>query len=1140
MGHLRDKVMIKPMSALLLVSSQFILAAWAKPMENGQSVVGREGVIIDCRTQHDSYFPDPDDCRFFYHCSDWTGLERKSCGSLYFHHQKRVCDWPYIVREIRPECPDERNLPPLPKNQVVAIETTEKPIFDDGSYIRFEPNPENKFRFPTPKPRRPVKNPVVFQESDFITNTLRPTLLIKEHEPIRSSHPDVQVIQLSVPPRVPTPSRAEAPRHLSFESDQDGPFILVKKKDPNSSSSVGSTTWISTTTEAPVTVVKTLPSRDIVKSLPTPQPVPVPSFVQQQPTPAPTPAPIHKEIQNARRPLFDPASRPNILKKDRKKPISRTTTTTVSPVRTLPAHRYSPSLRPPIFTTERPKRNDLYCSGPRCFRPRKQDRETFKIKASNGDDIETIFEQVLDTEDADKFKRKSEIKKLLEAAKVETVDNSDVSDDEVVSDEDDDTKSESTTISSLKVPPSERNETYTTTPKPKVEIKSTLSPFRKADERPEFLEVIKMKAEEFKEKLQNEEALTPTTEISVEKDTSERIVISVSKEVSTSIGTSNDQDESLNQEIASTEKLETQETTTENTSSTMSTTSSLDIVSPSSSTEFIAEEIRELFKDTKDPEESLVIVKPSEFDNDLIESFGEVEDMVIVVPSSQVNDDTIDRSEELVDPITTISPEDTIEDDVNALQETRLHSTLVTTMEPFEDAEDLQVTELPTEMPTEVPPIFEVALLIAEDKPDSVEMLTSVLDVFNVTALFEHLQQKPIAQKLQQVNPSSLENLPEDQTLVQDIDHSSIDITEATPVLIEEEVPIDILEEEADETTLIESFISTTTIPSTEQPETMARSSDSDDIQVVLPADQKVSPEIISTDPTTTIATETSSLTIDETSTMSPLAFEAETSSPIDEIPTQSPTTYEPETTSSPINEIPTQSPTTPLSETELPETVKDNSTPDVTTSTSATEEPPVTVTASNTIISSSPEPPQIVSTSVIVPSTSTEATPEPSFTSRRDQIRQRFLSKSRPSKTVSILNQLKQQQADALEASRRQKSFQSFEASKNDDEIGSPSNTPPTASSSPRSVSVNRDRLTNLRKKLFNRAPPTTPSPKPENLPDESSTKFTGDPREGRRSSLFFNRSTPSETSGSDLKPTFQATSARQSVRCRVLKLSC
>lgn len=36
MGHLRDKVMIKPMSALLLVSSQFILAAWAKPMENGK------------------------------------------------------------------------------------------------------------------------------------------------------------------------------------------------------------------------------------------------------------------------------------------------------------------------------------------------------------------------------------------------------------------------------------------------------------------------------------------------------------------------------------------------------------------------------------------------------------------------------------------------------------------------------------------------------------------------------------------------------------------------------------------------------------------------------------------------------------------------------------------------------------------------------------------------------------------------------------------------------------------------------------------------------------------------------------------------------------------------------------------------
>ena len=54
--------------------------------------------MIDCRTEHNSYFADPDDCRMFYHCSDWAGLEHKSCGALFFHPQKRVCDWPRIVR----------------------------------------------------------------------------------------------------------------------------------------------------------------------------------------------------------------------------------------------------------------------------------------------------------------------------------------------------------------------------------------------------------------------------------------------------------------------------------------------------------------------------------------------------------------------------------------------------------------------------------------------------------------------------------------------------------------------------------------------------------------------------------------------------------------------------------------------------------------------------------------------------------------------------------------------------------------------------------------------------------------------------------------------------------------------------------
>ena len=69
------------------------------------------GTLIDCREPHGSYFPDPEDCRHFYHCSDWSGLQKKSCGShLYFNAQTGVCDWPSVVRRARPECPDPNAL----------------------------------------------------------------------------------------------------------------------------------------------------------------------------------------------------------------------------------------------------------------------------------------------------------------------------------------------------------------------------------------------------------------------------------------------------------------------------------------------------------------------------------------------------------------------------------------------------------------------------------------------------------------------------------------------------------------------------------------------------------------------------------------------------------------------------------------------------------------------------------------------------------------------------------------------------------------------------------------------------------------------------------------------------------------------
>ena len=76
------------------------------------------GTFIDCRVPNLAYYPDPEDCRNFYHCSDWSGLQKKSCGShLYFNDKTGVCDWPSVVQRSRPECADlatlqEHQIPP--------------------------------------------------------------------------------------------------------------------------------------------------------------------------------------------------------------------------------------------------------------------------------------------------------------------------------------------------------------------------------------------------------------------------------------------------------------------------------------------------------------------------------------------------------------------------------------------------------------------------------------------------------------------------------------------------------------------------------------------------------------------------------------------------------------------------------------------------------------------------------------------------------------------------------------------------------------------------------------------------------------------------------------------------------------------
>ena len=141
------------------------------------------GTLIDCREPHGSYFPDPQDCRHFYHCSDWSGLQKKSCGShLYFNAQTGVCDWPSVVRRMRPECPEPEELDvhenprahqPITSSQAGQLSKVNFPKTSSAVPIIEATTP-----VPRPRPsvgvpaRFPDQSPVVlFDPSDFIQRT---------------------------------------------------------------------------------------------------------------------------------------------------------------------------------------------------------------------------------------------------------------------------------------------------------------------------------------------------------------------------------------------------------------------------------------------------------------------------------------------------------------------------------------------------------------------------------------------------------------------------------------------------------------------------------------------------------------------------------------------------------------------------------------------------------------------------------------------------------------------------------------------------------------------------------------------------------------------------------------------------------
>ena len=131
-----------------------------------------DGNVIDCRRPVLAYFPDPDDCRNFYHCSDWTGLQKKSCGNLFFNPQTGVCDWPSTVSRLRPECanvdltvtPPVTNIPKAFQQFTTEERETLRLIHLNNQAVRFPEPPVTTQRpvqqlteaFPFGQPLAPV------------------------------------------------------------------------------------------------------------------------------------------------------------------------------------------------------------------------------------------------------------------------------------------------------------------------------------------------------------------------------------------------------------------------------------------------------------------------------------------------------------------------------------------------------------------------------------------------------------------------------------------------------------------------------------------------------------------------------------------------------------------------------------------------------------------------------------------------------------------------------------------------------------------------------------------------------------------------------------------------------------------------
>ena len=751
---------------------------------------------------------------------------------------------------------------------------------NDGSYVRFEPEPHNKVRFPTERPRRPGKQNIVVLPID---ETPPPHQRAASNNENRGrKRPLVTVLRKPKDYRPVTTGEIDPVFEIEPEEIEPAAnphIVLVKKKKQQQQQGESTPPLKNRQRLQQHPVVKTLPNRDgIVKSLPI--------------------VPAHSTRIIGNTPHRASSVHPNQRVRNPVKPSRQPAAPVIRPSKVVAAAKVQPERTvEPVFVPE-------------------LDRKPKTVQL-NVDPAEKIFQNVnKEKEDLEKLK----IKLLLEAAKVN--DNDD--DEETTTDEPGVEITTTPVIIDEEELLLEEDEMEITTKKAEL-------PFKTEEERPDFLPIIQKKAEKFKEQLELEELKLKEEqqeqEALLDSDATEKTPAEI-EELFTEEPQNDDEDSNLEisiRKITSTSVSPVRIVTSVASSSTSQTTAAAATTEGIPTESTTTSTLREA---SDDDEEEIIVYLSEETTQGLPLEQLEIElitteDDIIVDPDDAVavNDDADVDSADVVDDkdkvITLIKPEenekvtlinpvidgvtivkpvtdqvdlnnrapvptkvepvyvvegvtvapkaqplisDIIEDnfagedeqseDESALQESRVHTTVL---------KEHEMEEITTE---KEPPV------IREEEHDGLSMIQSVMDHFDLAAIFEFLgrngdekeaeKSQKLQEKPQRVTTKMLDI--EAETTVKPATTSVITTTLAP----EEEKDDDSEEEEKVKFVkliLKPEEIVKLSFPSSEETTTMKFANDEDakDVQIVLPVGWAEPPPVL-TGATTTEEPETTTM----------------------------------------------------------------------------------------------------------------------------------------------------------------------------------------------------------------------------------------------------------------------------------------